>query len=113
MLEAVQKEPSLIKEVGTYGLVDAVAPRLDAYLHNQGTPNPDFERLYAKAQVIGKGDLQTLLTTDGLLEARRLDREPAPRTFEGWVKALQAFMEFTTPDLLEPLGRMPLHTKTI
>jgi len=24
-----------------------------------------------------------------------LDREPAPRTFEGWVKALQAFMEFT------------------
>ena len=95
MLEAVQKEPSLIKEVGTYGLVDAEAPRLDAYLHNQGTPNPEFERLYATAQVIGKGDLQTLLTTDGLLEARRLDREPAPRTFEGWVKALQAFMEFT------------------
>ena len=95
MLEAVQKEPSLIKEVGTYGLVDAVAPRLDAYLHNQGTPNPEFEGFYLKAQSIGNGDLHTLLTTDGLLEARRLDREPAPRTFEGWVKALQAFMEFT------------------
>ena len=45
MLEAVQKEPSLIKEVVTYGLVEAVAPRLDAYLDNQGTPNPEFEQL--------------------------------------------------------------------
>jgi integrase len=94
MLEAVQKEPSLIKEFGTYGLVESVAPRLDAYLDNQGTPNPEFERLYSTAQAIGKGELQRLLTFDGLLEARRLDREPAPRTFEGWVKALQAFMEF-------------------
>ncbi len=95
MLEAVQKEPSLIKEVGTYGLVESVAPRLDAYLDNQGTPNPEFERLYATAQAINRGELQSLLTADSLLEARRLDREPAPRTFEGWVKALQAFMEFT------------------
>ena len=95
MLEAVHKEPSLIKEVGTYGLVESVAPRLDAYIDNQGTPNPEFERLYATAQAINRGELQSLLTADGLLEARRLDREPAPRTFEGWVKALQAFMEFT------------------
>ena len=95
MLEAVHKEPSLIKEVGTYGLVEFVAPRLDAYLDNQGTPNPEFERLYATAQAINRGELQSLLTADALLEARRLDREPAPRTFEGWVKALQAFMEFT------------------
>ena len=95
MLEAVHKEPSLIKEVGTYGLVESVAPRLDAYIDNQGTPNPEFERLYATAQAINRGEPQSLLTADGLLEARRLDREPAPRTFEGWVKALQAFMEFT------------------
>ena len=95
MLEAVHKEPSLIKEVGTYGLVESVAPRLDAYIDNQGTPNPEFERLYATAQAINRGELQSLLTADGLLEARRLDREPAPRTFEGWVKALQAFMAFT------------------
>ena len=95
MLEAVQKEPSLIKEVGTYGLVELVAPRLDAYLDNQGTPNPEFERLYLMAQAINRGELQSLLTADALLETRRLDREPAPRTFEGWVKALQAFMEFT------------------
>ena len=78
MLEAVHKEPSLIKEVGTYGLVESVAPRLDAYIDNQGTPNPEFERLYATAQAISKGELQSLLTVDGLLEARRLDRAPAP-----------------------------------
>ena len=95
MLEAVHKEPSLIKEVGTYGLVESVAPRLDAYIDNQGTPNPEFERLYATAQAINRGELQRLLTADALLEVRRLDREPAPRTFEGWVKALEAFMEFT------------------
>ena len=95
MLEVVQKEPSFIHEEGSYGLVELVAPRLDPYLDDQGTPNPEFERLYATAQAISKGELQSLLTADGLLEARRLDREPAPRTFEGWVKALQAFMEFT------------------
>lgn len=95
MLEAVQKEPSFIKEVGSYGFVESVAPRLDAYLDNQGTPNPEFEWLYPPAQAINRGELQSLLTVDGLLEARRLDREPAPRTFEGWVKALQAFMVFT------------------
>ena len=96
MLEAVHKEPSLIKEFGTYGLVESAAPRLDAYLDNQGTPNPEFERLYSTAQAIGKGELQSLLTADAILEARRLDREPAPRTFEGWVKALQAFMRFNS-----------------
>ena len=96
MLEAVQKEPSLIKEFGTYGLVESVSPRLDAYLDNQGTPNPEFERLHATAQAINKGEHQSLLTVHGLLEARRLDREPAPRTFEDWVKALQAFMRFNS-----------------
>ena len=77
MFEAVQKEPSLIKEFGTYGLVESVAPRLDAYLDNQGTPNPEFERLHATAQAINKGEHQSLLTVHGLLEARRLDRELA------------------------------------
>ena len=94
MLDVVQIEPSFIKKYGPFDLVELAAPRLDAYLDNEGTPDPEFERLYGLVQAIGKGELQTLMTVDGLLEARRLDREPAPRTFEGWVKALQAFMDF-------------------
>ena len=85
MLDVVQIEPSYIKKYGLLDLVELSAPRIDAYLDAEGTPNPEFERLYGIAQAIGKGELQSLLTVDGLLEARRLDRAPAPRTFEGWV----------------------------
>ena len=48
-----------------------------------------------KAEAIKAGKANALLSTDGLLQASRLDREDAPRTFEGWVTALNAFMAFT------------------
>ena len=62
---------------------------------DDGTPNPEFESILAMAEAVKAGKANALLSTDGLLQARRLDREPAPRTFQGWVKALNAFLAFT------------------
>ena len=67
-----------------------VAERFD-----DGSYNPEFESMVAMAEAVKAGKANALLSTQGLLQARRLDREPAPRTFEGWVMALHAFMAFT------------------
>ena len=69
-------------------------PRVGQYL-DDGTVNPQFESMVVMAEAVKAGKVQQLLSTEALLQARRLDREPAPRTFEGWVKALNAFMSFT------------------
>lgn len=75
-------------------LAEEADPRVAQYL-DDGTVNPQFESMVAMAEAVKDGKVQQLLSTEGLLQARRLDREPAPRTFEGWVKALHAFMSFT------------------
>lgn len=75
-------------------LVEHYAPRISQYF-DDGTPNPAYEKVFSVAQLVQEGNASQLLTADGLLEARRLDRDPAPRTFEGWVKALRSFMAFT------------------
>lgn len=45
--------------------------------------------------LLGKAQPQKLFTSEDLLDARRRDKQPAPRTYEGWKKALSAFMDFT------------------
>lgn len=45
--------------------------------------------------VMGKAEAKRLYTPEDLLDARRRDKQPAARTYEGWKKALTAFMEFT------------------
>jgi integrase len=45
--------------------------------------------------VLGKAQPKRLYTAEDLLDARRRDKQPAARTYEGWKKALVAFMEFT------------------
>ena len=81
---------------GPLELAEMAAPHLSMYLED-GMPNPQFEALVGLAEAI-KGGTATaaLLSPEGLLQARRLDREPSPRTFQGWVKALEAFMAFTS-----------------
>ena len=81
-------------ELSALGLAELANPRVGMSLDN-GSPNHEFESMLAMAEAVNAGKAHTLLSTDGLLQARRLDREPAPRTFEGWVKALNAFMAFT------------------
>ena len=83
-----------VPEWTTLELAEVVAPHMGCSL-DDGTPNPDFEQVFATAQLVQGGKLRDLLTTKGLLESRRIDRDPAPRTYEGWVKALEAFMAFT------------------
>ncbi len=95
MINAAQKFPEQTKGLGAYELVEMAAPRVDAYLDNQGTPNPEFVRLHETAKAVKAGEANALLTVEGLLLARRLDREPAPRTYEGWKRTLLAFMAFT------------------
>ena len=43
----------------------------------------------------GEAQPKQLYTSEDLLTARRKDRQPAARTYEGWKKALTAFMDFT------------------
>lgn len=45
--------------------------------------------------VLGQAQPKRLYTAEDLLDARRRDKQPAARTYEGWKKALVAFMEFT------------------
>jgi integrase len=45
--------------------------------------------------VLRKAQPNRLYTAEDLLDARRRDTQPAARTYEGWKKALSAFMEFT------------------
>jgi integrase len=47
------------------------------------------------ALLTGKAMPNQLYTAEDLLAARSKDRQPAARTYEGWKKALAAFMEFT------------------
>ena len=75
-------------------LVDMAAPHVGMFF-DDGTPNPQYEDLLATAQLVREGKARELLSAEGLLQARRLDREPSPRTFEGWSRALEAFMAFT------------------
>lgn len=74
-------------------LVEVVAPDVDPLLAD-GSPNPRFETLLGIAGQVVTGTAQPLMTADGLLTSRRLARQPSPRTFEGWVKALDAFLAF-------------------
>jgi len=77
-----------------YGdLVDMAAPRVARYL-DDGTSNPQYKSLLALAEAVQQGKANTLLSTEGLLQSRRLDREPAARTFDEWGKALNRFMAF-------------------
>ena len=45
--------------------------------------------------VLGQAQPKRLYTAEDLLDARRRDKQPAARTYEGWKKALSAFMEYT------------------
>ena len=82
-------------EFSAFELAEEANPQGGMYL-DDGTPNPEFESMLAMAEAVKAVKANALLSTDGLLQARRLDREPAPRTFEVWVKALKAFMAFTS-----------------
>ena len=75
-------------------LADEAGPNIGIYL-DEGTPNSEYESLFALAEAVHQGKANTLFSTEGLLQARRRDREPAARTFDGWVKTLNAFMAFT------------------
>ncbi len=80
--------------VSALELAEAANPQVGMYL-DDGTPNPEFESMLSMAEAVKAGKANALLSTEGLLQARRLDREPAARTFDGWVKSLTAFMAFT------------------
>jgi len=45
--------------------------------------------------VLGQAQPKRLYTAEDLLDARRRDKQPAARTYEGWKKALVSFMDFT------------------
>ena len=97
--ERLTPEERLIETVAVAGLkhgdlVEMAAPT-DGQYPDDGTPNPEYESLMALAEVVQQGKANTLLSTEGLLQVRRLDREPASRTFAEWVKALKGFMAFT------------------
>ena len=49
----------------------------------------------ATALLRGEAEPRQLFTAEDLLAARKHDRQPAARTYEGWKKALDAFMTFT------------------
>ena len=84
-----------VPELSAFELAERIAPRgVGPYL-DDGRPDPVFEKIFETAQLVQEGKARQLLTTAGLLEARRIDRDPAPRTFDGWVQALEEFMSFT------------------
>ena len=84
----------ITRGVSALDLAEAANPHVGMHL-DDGRPNPEFESMLAMAEAVKAGKANAMLSTDGFLQARRLDREPAARTFEGWVKALHAFMTFT------------------
>ncbi|EAU73007.1 Phage integrase [Synechococcus sp. RS9916] len=96
--EQISPEESLIRQgqqpMDPHEMVTQAARGLSDYIEVDGqwVENPEFVRLYELAQSVQKGKTKELLSTDSLLTIRRLDREPSPRTFEGWDKALRAFM---------------------
>ena len=83
---------------GAGDLADATAPQLAQYSED-GTPNPQHLNLMAVAEAVQAGTAGQLLSTEGLLQARRLDRNCAGRTYEGWVKALNKFMAFSSRNM--------------
>ena len=98
--EQLTNEEKVIRQGDVEGwspvvLAEEANPQVGMYL-GDGSPNPAFESMVAMAEAVKAGKANALLSSEGLLQARRLDREPAPRTFQGWVKALDAFMAFTT-----------------
>ena len=98
--EQLTNEEKVIRQGDVEGwspvvLAEEANPQVGMYL-DDGSPNPAFESMVAMAEAVKAGKANALLSSEGLLQARRLDREPAPRTFQGWVKALDAFMAFTT-----------------
>lgn len=70
-----------------------------SHYKDDGTPNPEFENLMALASAVQDGKAGQMLTTQALLYARRQDRQPAGRTYEGWDKALKNFMAFTEKEM--------------
>ena len=83
-----------VEGYSAFALAEEAAPLMDQRLMD-GSPNPQFESLVELGEAVNAGKVNQLLSPEGLLQARRLGREPAPRTFEGWVKSLDAFMAFT------------------
>lgn len=75
-------------------LADAAAPHVSQYL-DDGSVNPVYERVLATAEAVKAGKGNALLSVDGLLQARRLDREPGGSTYQGWRSALLNFMAFS------------------
>jgi len=75
-------------------LAEMTAPHQSQYI-DDGSPAPALEQVLATAQLVQEGKARELLSVEGLLQARRVEREPSPRTFEGWVKALESFMAFS------------------
>ena len=75
-------------------LAELTAPHVGQYL-DDGSPDPAFEHVLAVAQQVQEGKARELLSVEGLLQARFNERDPSPRTFEGWVKALEGFMAFS------------------
>lgn len=75
-------------------LAEMTAPHQGQYL-DDGSPDPAFERVFAVARQVQEGKARELLSVEGLLQARFNERDPSPRTFEGWAKALEGFIAFS------------------
>ena len=76
------KPLSAMEELITTGLVAGVMagdlveisnPRFGMYLED-GRPNPQYENLLSLSEDVQSGKATQLLTTDGLLQSRRMDR---------------------------------------
>lgn len=77
-------------------MVSRATHSIPEFLDEQGTiNNPDWDRLASMAEAIASGEAVAVLSADALLQARKLDRDPAARTYIGWKSALEAFMAFT------------------
>lgn len=97
--EQISPEERVIRQgdlegLSTGELAELADPRVGQYL-DDGSPNPVYERMLVTAEAVKAGRANGLLSADGLLKARWLDREPSPRTYEGWKKTLHEFMAFS------------------
>ena len=82
--------------LGADEMLAVAAPTVEEYLDGDGTiQNPEWNRLADMAEAVAAGDVAAVLTAEALLQARRLDTDPAARTYVGWKTALESFMAFT------------------
>ena len=104
LLSLLPNREEIPDEIDAHDLVKGVSKE-PTYLDDNGTPNPEYERLHQLATGVLKGTARQVHTADDLLKRASLLKDPAPGTAYEWTRYITKLMEHSNRQHIEQVTR--------